>query len=72
MERSIAEEILQHVKALDGPLNAAMHAVEQIDDVAEKKLLRKALASVVGLVYTDVVVEIQKRFPDLAGPEDAD
>jgi hypothetical protein len=70
MKRLVAKEILQHVKALDGPLNAAMHAVEQIDDAAEKKLLRKALASVVGLVYTDVVLVIQKRFPDLAETED--
>jgi hypothetical protein len=68
MDRVTAEEILRHMHALDAPLNAAMHAVEKIEDASEKKLLRKALASIVGLVYTDVIVKIEKRFPDLAAP----
>lgn len=69
MNRSIAEEVLRHMRELDAPLNAAMHAVEKIDDAADKRLFRRALASVVGLVYTDVIVEIEKRFPDMASKE---
>jgi hypothetical protein len=69
MKREIAIRILGHVKALDGPLNSAAAAVEEIDDPAEKRLFRRGIASVIGLVYTDVIVEIEKRFPDLAPPK---
>lgn len=65
MERSIAIEIVRHLKALDGPLNAAMAAVEKVHDMEQRRTLRRALASVVGAVYTDLLVPIGKEFPDL-------
>jgi hypothetical protein len=58
-------EIAGHLKALDGPLNAAMAAAEKIQDVDQRRAFRRALASVVGSVYTDLFVPIGKEFPDL-------
>jgi hypothetical protein len=58
-------EIVSQLKALDGPLNAAMAAVEGIEDVEQRRIFRRALAAVVGAVYTDLFVPIGKEFPDL-------
>ena len=65
MERDTAVEIVGHLKALDGPMNAAMAAVEKIEDVEQRRMFRRALAAVVGAVYTDLFVPIGKEFPDL-------
>jgi hypothetical protein len=65
MERSTAIEIVGHLKALDGPLNAAMAAAENIQDTAQRRAFRRALADVVGAVYTELFVPIGKEFPDL-------
>jgi hypothetical protein len=65
MNRSTALEIAQHLKELDRPLNAAMAAVEKIDDQEQRRAFRRALAAVVGAVYTDLFVPIGEEFPDL-------
>jgi hypothetical protein len=70
MRRDIAVEITRHLKALDGPLNAAMAAVEEIGDLEERRALRKALAKIVGAVYTDLFVPIGKDYPDLLPDEE--
>lgn len=73
MERSTAVEISGHLKSLDGPLNAAMAAVEKIQDVEQRRAFRRALAGVVGAVYTELLVPIGKEFPDLLpDKQDAD
>jgi len=65
MERSTAIEIVRHLKALDDPLNAAIEAVEKIQSVEQRRAFRRALADVVGAVYTELFVPIGREFPDL-------
>jgi hypothetical protein len=73
MEQSTAIEIVSHLKALDVPLNAAMEAVEKIQDMEQRRAFRRALAGVVGAVYTELFVPIGKEFPDLLpDKQDAD
>jgi hypothetical protein len=65
MERSTAIEILRRLTALDGPINKAIEAVEKIQNVDQRRTFRRTLASVVGTVYTGLVVPIGIEFPDL-------
>jgi hypothetical protein len=65
MQRSTAIEIVGYLKALDGPMNSAMEAIEKIQDAEQRRLLRRALAGVVGMIYTEVFVPIGKEFPEL-------
>jgi len=65
MERSTAIEIARQLKALDRPINKAIVAVEKIQNVDQRRAFRRALASVVGTVYTELFVPIGKEFPDL-------
>jgi hypothetical protein len=70
VERSTATEIVGHLRSLDEPLNAAMAAVEKIQNIEQRRTLRRALASIVGAVYTDLLVPIGKDFPDLLPDKD--
>ena len=65
MDRSTAVEIVNHLKAIDDPMNAAMAAVEKIQDVDQRRIFRRAFAAIVGEVYTEIFVPIGKEFPDL-------
>jgi len=65
MERSTAIEIVRHLKALDGPMNAAIEAVEKIQNMEQRRAFRRALANIVGAVYTELFVPIGMEFPDL-------
>jgi len=70
MERSTAIEIVSQLKALDGPLNAAMAAVENIQGSEQRRAFQRALAMVVGAIYTDLFVPIGAEFPDLLPDKD--
>jgi hypothetical protein len=70
MERSTAKEIVEHLKAADGPVNAAIEAVGKIRDVEQRRAFRRALVDIVGTVYTELFVPIGKEFPDLLPDND--
>lgn len=70
MERDTAVEIVTYLKALDGPINSAMVAVEKIKDLEQRRAFRRALADVVGSVYTELFVPIGREFPDLLPDEE--
>jgi len=65
MERSTAVEIINHLKALDDPMNAAMAAVEKIQDMDQRRIFRQAFAAIVGEVYSEICVPIGREFPEL-------
>ena len=71
MNYEVAKELIEHLKAVDVPMNAAMHAADKVDDPVRRKEVRKALARVVGMIYTDIMVPIGKEFPDLL-PKDTE
>ena len=70
MERKIADDIVSALKALDEPLNRAMGIVEGIADTEQRAKFRKALARVVGLIYTDLYVPIGREYSDLLPDEE--
>ena len=42
-----------------------MAAVEKIQDMDQRRIFRRALAAIVGEVYTEIYVPIGREFPDL-------
>jgi hypothetical protein len=69
MEYETAKELMENLRAIDGPINGAMAAAERIQDPECCRAVRKALATVVGMIYTDLMAPIAKESPDLAPPE---
>jgi hypothetical protein len=65
MERSTAVEIINHLKALDDPMNAAMAAVEKIQDMDQRRIFRRPFSAIVGEVYSEIYVPIGREFPEL-------
>ena len=65
MNRDIAESIMGELEKADCHLNNVIHLVEQIENEVERKELRRGLASVVIITYTDVMRLIIRQYPDL-------
>ncbi len=65
MNRELAESIMGELEKSDHHLNNAIHLVEQIEDEAERKELRRGLGSVVGVTYSDVMRPIVRQYPEL-------
>jgi hypothetical protein len=65
VDRSLATELVSRLREVDGPLNAAAEAVEKIQDPERKRAFRRAIAEVIGLIYTDLLIPIGRDFPDL-------
>jgi hypothetical protein len=65
VDRKIAEKLVEHFIELDGPLNAAAHLAETIDDPATKRQMKGAIADVVLAVYSDLIRPIVRQYPDL-------
>ena len=65
MNRATAEKLVQHLKLLNEPFNAATLVTGEIADVEERRKIRKALANIICKVYTEIMIPISKDFPDL-------
>jgi len=69
MERSVAEELMKALLALDGPLNRATELTGKIADVDERKAARRVIAEITSNLYTELIRPIVRQYPDL-DPED--
>lgn len=69
MKHEVAKELMMHLKEIDVPINSAMLTAEKIEDPKIRREFRRALASIIGSVYTNLMVPIGKEFPELL-PDD--
>ena len=65
MDHATAKKLIEHLKDLDGPINAATLVTESINDPEERRRIRKGLARVTAMVYVELMVPICKEYPDL-------
>ena len=65
MDKTTATELMKRVIDLDPPLNAAAGVIEGIADEEERKQFRRAIAEIAGRVYIDLIMPIEKQYPDL-------
>ncbi len=65
MDYTTAKELIEHLKNLDGPINAATLVTEHISDVDERRKIRKSLARITSMVYIELMVPIGKKYPEL-------
>jgi hypothetical protein len=71
MERHLAKAFVEHFLALDAPLNAAAALTAQIADEAERKAIRDGIAEIGMAIYTDLIRQVTRNYPDLE-PADRD
>ena len=72
MERSVAEELMRALLALDGPLNRATELTGKIADLDERKAARRVIAEITSNVYTELIRPIVRQYPDLDPEGSAD
>jgi hypothetical protein len=65
MRREVADKIIAIVKQHDEVLNDLTILTEDIDDEAERKEVRRALAELCFDMHEKITLEIVKQYPDL-------
>jgi len=65
MDHATAKKLVDHLKHLDEPFNAATLITEEIVDIEERRRFRKALADIISKVYIEIMLPISTDFPDL-------
>jgi hypothetical protein len=65
MDRIVAEQLMELLLALDGPLNRATELTEKITDLEERKVVRRGIGEITARAYTDLIRPIVRQFPDL-------
>ena len=71
MERAIAERLTLIFRGLNAPFNEAAALIETISDEAAKNELRRGLGEVMGRTFTDLMVPVVRRHPDLDPDKDS-
>jgi hypothetical protein len=65
MNRVLAEQLMTEFLALGGPINRATELAGKIDDVDERKAVRRAIGEIAVNVYSNLVRPIVHQYPDL-------
>ena len=55
MERPIAEQLIELLLALDGPLNKATELTEKITNLEERNAVRRGIGEITLRAYTDLI-----------------
>jgi hypothetical protein len=65
MDRKTAENLRKVVLAVDAALDDATSLTSEIEDVDERKAIRRAIANVTDVVHDGLIRAIVKQYPDL-------
>jgi hypothetical protein len=66
MNFDTANSIYQQLVACDNHLNNILEIIEKLEPGDEKNEFRRAVANIVGLIYSDISLPIEKSHPYLA------
>lgn len=65
MNRSTAEFLMKKLLECQGNLDETIAEIEKIEDKNEQIQLKKAVASAIGLIFSDVILKVIHQHPDL-------
>ena len=65
MRRDVAEEIIRLVKASDALFNDLTLMAAEIEEEAERKKVRRALAELCVDIHEKITLHVVKQYPDL-------
>lgn len=65
MNRALAEQLMSELLALGGLINRATELTEQINDLDERKAMRRAIGEIAVNVYSNLIRPIVHQYPDL-------
>ena len=65
MKKDIAGQLMAEIALLDVRLNQIAHLIEQLEDDGERKVYRRAIITVIGSVYSELMVPTLRQYPEL-------
>jgi hypothetical protein len=65
MDRATAIALIQHLRALDGPLNSATELTRDIADPDERRRIRRELGQLILQIHANLTLPIVRQYPDL-------
>lgn len=70
MQRDVAEQLMEKLKALNKPTNDVLLVIELISDIKEKRLFRREMGRIIARLFTQVTLRVSEQFPDLCPSKD--
>ncbi|MDH5181911.1 MAG: nuclear receptor NHR-99 [Gammaproteobacteria bacterium] len=65
MQKHTAYNIMEQMLLLSEHVDKAGALAEQIDDNDERYAIRKGIAEIAGVVYTEIMIPIIRQYPEL-------
>jgi len=65
MDKSIADSLMKQMLSLSHYVDEAGELTKQITDDDERYAIRKGIADIAGLIYTDVMMPLIRQYPEL-------
>lgn len=65
LDKTVAENLMRKSLDLGASMNAVAAQVEQVDVEEQKLSLRRSIANLMGMLYTDIMIPVIREYPDL-------
>ena len=65
MQKNFAQQLMAEIALLNVRLNQVADLIEQLEDEGERKAYRHTIATVMGSVYTELMVPTLRQYPEL-------
>jgi hypothetical protein len=65
LNKTIAEELINRMLEVGTAMNAVAAQIEQVDIDDQKITLRRGIADIMGLLYTDLMLPVIREHPEL-------
>lgn len=65
MNKKLAMNVMEELKAISDSFNHLTELSYEIPDIEEQKAFRKALGKMYAQLYTDIIMQIEYKFPEL-------
>lgn len=70
MDKTTANSLMKEMLALSQHIDEAGELTKQIIDENERYVIRKGIADVAGIVYTDIMMPLIRQYPELDPDKD--
>jgi hypothetical protein len=65
VNKSTAKELMESLLNLNASINSVASEIEKVDSDDERRALRRSVAGLIDLVYTDFMRPIIREYPEL-------
>ncbi len=65
MNKDVARSLIAQCVAMDEPINKMTEIIESIEDEETRKRFKRAVGNLMGFIFGEIMLPIERLFPDL-------